>query len=162
MTGVYMMIIGGKRYIGSSINITKRMCDHRAALKAGRAPSKLQRAFDEHKEFSHTVLEIIPDTERVWELEVRERRWIEELKPELNHYKPGNERCSAESEVDFALRYLDERIKYISKVHKTSNQIKLLKSTASMLLAVARTAEKRIITIGEAKAQKKKGSKTND
>lgn len=153
MTGVYMLTIGDKRYIGSSLDIERRIIQHKAALKAGRAPLKLQDAFDRNKKAEYTVLEIVPDTEIVWELEVRERKWIEELNPELNHYIPGNMLCSPDHEIEYALKYLQTQYKYISQIRKKSKQVKLLKSTASMLVHIAGLAEKRMTTIGEAKSK---------
>ena len=153
MTGVYIIKIGDKRYIGSSIHIEDRIAQHLASLRTGRAPSKLQNAFNACSEFSYAVLEIVPDKEPLWELEVRERKWIETLRPELNHYKPGNPANSAEGNCSRALYSLSERLEYMKSVGSVRYKVKLLKSTAEMLLSFADSIEKRLVTIEEAKSK---------
>lgn len=161
MTGVYMMTIGGKRYIGSSIDIEKRIRQHLAAMRSGCAPSALQEAFNRHGEISHTVLEIVPDTEIVWELEVRERKWIEELNPELNHLIPGNEDNSPFSLVDYAVCLLLSTHKFLATREKIDYKIRILECTARRILDIAELAKKRLSTIESALSKQNKSRRAN-
>lgn len=57
MTGIYIISIGFKCYIGQSVNIQNRIADHKKSLKAGRHKNPhLQNLYNKYKEFSYKVL----------------------------------------------------------------------------------------------------------
>jgi group I intron endonuclease len=93
--GIYQItcLPTGKRYVGSSVNVSNRWSQHKTDLRAGRHPNPyLQRAWKRHgqKAFVIKVLEFVglsvkllsPDV--VLQLKAAEERWLTEAKPEFN------------------------------------------------------------------------------
>jgi group I intron endonuclease len=85
-SGIYCLEnkINGKRYIGSSINVSKRKNSHFYALRKTKHKNiKLQRSYNKHGEdnFIFYVLEFIDNKEKLIE---REQYYINNLKPEYN------------------------------------------------------------------------------
>jgi group I intron endonuclease len=85
VAGIYEIVntINGKRYIGSSENITKRWARHKYELEANRHHSvPLQRAWIKYnKAFLFNLLEEVTDANLLFE---KEAEWIAKLKPEYN------------------------------------------------------------------------------
>lgn len=83
--GIYMItnMINGKRYIGSSYNLSKRKSTHLWALRKGVHVNRhLQSAFDKHGEkvFLFTVLERCATADLI----LREQWYLDNFKPEYN------------------------------------------------------------------------------
>ena len=78
-SGIYRIrnIASGKLYIGSSVNVKKRLEAHRRALIRGyHVNVKLQRAWNKHgaEAFEFSLIEIVPDVMRLIE---REQHWLD-------------------------------------------------------------------------------------
>lgn len=155
-SGVYILTIGDKRYIGSSIDIGSRVASHVSALHRGDHSRKIQSAFDSSGSVCVSILEEIPKEKIVWDLEVCEKKWIESLKPELNHFIPGNESNSPFSLVNYAVRLLLSTHKFLSEREKIDYKIRILKCTARRILNIAELAEKRLSTIESALSKRNK------
>lgn len=87
--GVYLITCRatGKRYVGSSENIEKRLYNHASQLNYGDHPNPhLQNAWRKHGEaaFKFEVLELVAG-----DLEAEEQRWIDHLRPEFNVIRAG-------------------------------------------------------------------------
>lgn len=81
-TGIYMLIINGQFYIGSSVDLFKRLSQHiNHLLRNVHHNIRLQRLFNKYKDISFEILEyvLIPET-----ITNREQYFINKLKPELN------------------------------------------------------------------------------
>lgn len=84
-SGVYQIInrINGHRYVGSSINMSKRLGDHFSYLRCGRHDNpRLQRAFNKYgaENFYSKVVELCSEEL----LEPREQHYLDNWKPEYN------------------------------------------------------------------------------
>ncbi|HEY7341030.1 MAG TPA: GIY-YIG nuclease family protein [Ktedonobacterales bacterium] len=84
--GIYVIAntITGDIYIGSSIDLSNRMSQHRALLNAGRHPNtKLQADWDEFggSAFLFDILEVVHDHSQ---LVAVEQRYLDERKPQYN------------------------------------------------------------------------------
>lgn len=75
-SGVYKIDFGIGVYVGSSINVRKRLQQHIAMAKAGKQPPKLQRAFDVCPDPHVDILERIGDNDTRLTLLRREQYWI--------------------------------------------------------------------------------------
>lgn len=61
MQGIYMLVIDGEKYVGSSIDMEKRVASHIKAMEKGLATFKIQRAYDNgDKEVGFSVLKNVP------------------------------------------------------------------------------------------------------
>lgn len=75
-SGIYCIqnILTGKRYIGSSVDIRRRITEHRGALRYGQHPNPyLQSSFSLHGEGAFIAILV----ERTNELQEREKYWID-------------------------------------------------------------------------------------
>ena len=82
--GIYKIKIGSAFYVGSSKNIKKRIRSHLNNIANGTEMKKIQAAAESGGEIHVDILEKISDNETVWHMLLRERYWIEQLRPELN------------------------------------------------------------------------------
>jgi group I intron endonuclease len=82
--GIYKLEIGGKLYVGSSKDVSKRIKSHLRAATSGKEPKALQDAFDSCGEIAAEILEKLPPTSTLYDVLQREQFWIDKLKPELN------------------------------------------------------------------------------
>lgn len=87
--GIYKIKIGSALYVGSSKNIKKRIRSHLSNIANGTEMKKIQAAAESGEEIHVDILEKISDNETVWHMLLRERYWIEQLRPELNSAPPG-------------------------------------------------------------------------
>ena len=83
--GIYMLLntTNGKRYVGSSINIKKRLWEHRANLRHNHHDNQhLQNAWNKYgeKSFDYSILEICSPEQRF----SREQFYVNTLHPEYN------------------------------------------------------------------------------
>lgn len=83
--GIYMIINtkNGKRYVGSSINIKKRLWEHRSTLRHNHHDNQhLQNAWNKYGEqaFEYSILEVCSQKERF----SREQFYVDTLHPEYN------------------------------------------------------------------------------
>lgn len=81
-SGIYKLIINGCLYVGSAVNITKRLISHVNHLKRGtHCNIHLQRAFNKYKSIDFEVIELV---ENVSDLISREQYYIDLLYPRYN------------------------------------------------------------------------------
>jgi group I intron endonuclease len=81
-SGIYRISIGDGYYIGSAVNLPKRLRCHLNALQAGRHINiHLQRAYDKHGECDFEILEIANDKSLLID---REQYFIDSLRPRYN------------------------------------------------------------------------------
>lgn len=88
MEGIYIIRFNnGDTYIGRSCNVTKRINDHKANLKANTHKNPImQNVYNKYGLYSWTLLESVsPDRQGE-----REMYWIEQLSPRLNLTKGGD------------------------------------------------------------------------
>jgi group I intron endonuclease len=88
MKGIYILIFpNGKKYIGRSTDIKKRIRTHRNQLKTNTHKNQLlQNVYNKHGEFQYELLELCESTEHG----EKEKFWISNLSPELNLTKGGD------------------------------------------------------------------------
>jgi len=86
--GIYSITINHKLYIGSSIDIQRRLNQHISDLKCNRHCNIiLQNAYNKYREFEENILEEIIECNGK-ELHNREKYYIEKLKPHYNIQDP--------------------------------------------------------------------------
>lgn len=86
LMGIYKITctVNGRVYVGSSINVIERKCQHFSLLRKGSHPSKfLQNSFNKYQEenFEFELIEGVIDKSI---LESREQFWIDEINPKFN------------------------------------------------------------------------------
>jgi|SRR5579864_6634294 len=96
-SGVYQIVnkINNKSYIGSAINIHKRITEHRNDLNRKKHHSiKLQRAYDKYdnESFVVVILEIVDKNK----LKISEQMYLDRFKPEYNMLKIVGSRVGVE------------------------------------------------------------------
>jgi hypothetical protein len=85
VSGIYLIQVGKHKYVGSSINIKKRLRAHRAALKNNRHDNNyMQNAFNKHKKATYKILEKTSSTLSTVELRILERSWVVTIEADLN------------------------------------------------------------------------------
>jgi len=83
--GIYLLKINGKQYVGSSVNIKKRLRRHRTLLRNNKHDNKyLQNAYNKHKHCEYKILEECDSLIEFLELRTKEKQWVEKLNAELN------------------------------------------------------------------------------
>lgn len=82
--GVYMLVFGEDFYIGSSMNLQRRVNEHQNAMRTGKNSIKLNEAWEKYRDFRFEVLEYVDSEKPKWYLRNREDFWIKELNPTLN------------------------------------------------------------------------------
>lgn len=97
--GIYCIehVASGRKYIGSTRNLRKRLREHRLSLRAGKHFSPyLQRSFAKHGEaaFSFYPLETCLDNALI--LIAREQVWIDRFKSKLFNSRSSSEQFSSE------------------------------------------------------------------
>ena len=127
---IYMLIcrINGKRYIGQSINIKRRLNDHKWNK---RCTSIISKAIAKYgwDAFDKTVLEFCP----VEELDEKEIHYIAELKPEYNLAKGGNGSKGYKHSKSFREK-ISKNLLEISTARRKSSILKLKKSLTRLKL----------------------------
>lgn len=82
VSGIYMLIIADKFYIGSAVDIRKRLLSHINDLSSKRHKNiHLQRAFLKHKKIEFDIVEEVKDC---CDLIKREQHYIDTLNPQYN------------------------------------------------------------------------------
>lgn len=95
-SGIYKLKNGGHIYIGSSKNLYSRLIEHRTDLiKQNHTNSFLQRVSDKEgiDKFEIEILEYCLAEERI----IKEKEWIDKLKPDMNLKDPVTNELSEES-----------------------------------------------------------------
>lgn len=88
ISGVYRIEIGGKSYIGSSVNINQRWRQHRTNLKCGRHDNPyMQNAYNKYKEAKFELLEEMPGVTDE-ELREKEAYYLKLYSAEYNIQEP--------------------------------------------------------------------------
>lgn len=83
--GIYLLKINDKQYVGSSINIKKRLRRHRTLLRNNKHDNKyLQNMYNKYKTCEYKILEECDITIKFLELRTKEKEWVEKLNAELN------------------------------------------------------------------------------
>jgi len=86
--GIYCIIINKKRYVGSSIEMDKRLIQHKSNLKCNRHCNPyLQNAYNKYKQFKIKILEENENLSNK-QLRKREKYYIKLLKSEYNIQDP--------------------------------------------------------------------------
>lgn len=95
-SGIYCITINSKQYIGSSINIKKRLIQHKSDLKNNKHCNPyLQNAFNKYNEFIVEYLELL-DSVSIEKLVEREKYWIVKNKAIYNIQDPVTNFCIKE------------------------------------------------------------------
>ena len=89
VSGIYAIVNNATNsmYIGSAVNVTRRLRVHKHYLHQGKHPSKhLQNSFNKHSDvvFSFEIVEFVDDKTKLIE---REQLWIDFFKPAYNKRK---------------------------------------------------------------------------
>lgn len=80
--GIYKLIINERIYVGSAVNLKKRLTQHLSDLKSNRHSNiHLQRAFNKYQSIEFDIIEIVSDVQRLIE---REQHYIDTLNPQYN------------------------------------------------------------------------------
>lgn len=148
--GVYKITIGDEFYIGSSVNIEARTRQHKASLRAGRSPQKLQAAYNKYGELHVDILEVAADNMTAIDLLRREQFYYEELNPQLNGKPPIECSVGPESEIELAalhMRWCTRDLK--NETYSTERKLKSIERTARILLHEVALSRKYLRTVGE-------------
>ena len=81
---IYKLIFGTDFYIGSTIDLKKRIKAHCYNMRSGKSSIKLNDAWSKYKKFEIEILEYIDEDKPRWYLHSRESYWIDKLNPSLN------------------------------------------------------------------------------
>jgi len=82
-SGIYLLKINSRLYVGSSKSLNKRLSQHYRKMKAGNHENKfIQRLVNKYS--INSVLFSVLENCKIEELLVREKYWIDTLSPELN------------------------------------------------------------------------------
>lgn len=85
LCGIYLLKINGKQYVGSSVNIKKRLRRHRTLLRNNKHDNRyLQNLYNKHKTCEYSILEIYNLFMTSLELRTKEKEWVDKLNAELN------------------------------------------------------------------------------
>lgn len=83
--GIYLLKINGKQYVGSSVNIKKRLRRHRTLLRNNKHDNKyLQNMYNKYTSCEYKILEECDSLIQFLELRNKEKQWVEKLNAELN------------------------------------------------------------------------------
>ncbi len=83
--GIYLLQINNKQYVGSSINIKKRLRKHRTMLRTQTHDNKyLQHLYNKYVKCEYKILEICEFDTEFMILRLKEKEWIDKLQAELN------------------------------------------------------------------------------
>lgn len=76
--GIYCIVddVDGKKYIGQSINIFRRLLQHQAAMETGKCNTKIAQAIMAGHTFHAKVLEELPASISHYDLLIKENEWI--------------------------------------------------------------------------------------
>ncbi len=88
-SGIYKIIIDKYFYIGSAINLKKRLGQHLSNLKAKRHHNRfMQNVFNKYQKIDFEIIEFVKEQDLI----IREQYYIDKLKPQLNIApKAGNQ-----------------------------------------------------------------------
>ncbi len=87
--GIYLLKVKNRKYVGSSIDIKKRLRRHRTLLRNNKHDNDyLQNLYNKYKMCYWEILEIVPLTIPRKELCLLERSWIARLKAKVNLSDP--------------------------------------------------------------------------
>lgn len=146
-TGVYLLKIKHHTYVGSSVNLRRRIKRHLSAcLKNIHDNCRLQRAFNKYGEnsFSWEVLETFEKIEYK-DLLVREKYWIDKLHPDLNAVLDpvtNQQHVSLYKKV-YQFNLLGELEKEWSSISEASNYFKV--DPSNITVACHRPKRQRIV-----------------
>lgn len=85
VSGIYKIVINKHFYIGSSRNISSRLKQHRNTLRAKKHHNRtFQRCFNKYGE-ENLYFECVEIVQDISQLIIREKYYIETLKPDINH-----------------------------------------------------------------------------
>ena len=83
--GIYLLEINGKKYIGSSINIKKRLRRHRTMLRNNKHDNKyLQNLYNKYKSCYYSIIEECDPLIDFLQLRIIEKEWVKKINAELN------------------------------------------------------------------------------
>ena len=76
--GIYCIVddVDGRKYIGQSINIFRRLLQHKAAMESGQCNAKITQAIMDGHTFHAKVLEELPASTSHYDLLIKENEWI--------------------------------------------------------------------------------------
>ena len=76
--GIYCIVddVDGRKYIGQSINIFRRLLQHKAAMETGQCNAKITQAIMDGHTFHAKVLEELPASTSHYDLLIKENEWI--------------------------------------------------------------------------------------
>jgi hypothetical protein len=91
--GIYCITINNKQYIGSSINIKRRLIQHKSDLINNKHCNQiLQNLYNKYLTFDFKILEIL-DVKNLNELTKKEKEYINRYKPKCNIQDPETNFC---------------------------------------------------------------------
>lgn len=137
ISGIYKLVINDKIYIGSAIDLSKRLRSHLNGLKANKHGNiHLQRAFNKYKQIDFEIIETVMFAEHLIQ---REQFYIDTIKPQYNIAPKAGSRLG--------LKHSEETKKLISKVQmgrKMSDEAKYNCSKSKKGLKFSDTHRKNI------------------
>jgi len=87
-SGIYLLTINNKQYIGSSVNIKKRLRQHRRELRLNIHDNKyMQNSYNKYKKCYYEILEINNNLTNL-DLRLLEKDWISKINPKFNNQDP--------------------------------------------------------------------------
>lgn len=102
--GIYCIIddVDGRKYIGQSINIFRRLLQHKAAMETGQCNAKITQAIMDGHTFHAKVLEELPASISHYDLLIKENEWITKENSVVDGFNdnPGFSRLDAQKKAD--------------------------------------------------------------
>ena len=135
ITGIYLLQINNKRYIGSSVNIKKRLRRHRTLLRNNKHDNKyLQNLYNKYNKCEFKILEICDKNITSLELRTKEKEYIINLNVEINI---GDPVLGMGGTLDKEIYQYTKEGQFIKKWSSATEAAKILKVSCAPLHSCA-------------------------
>ena len=144
-SGIYKLNINGRFYIGSAVDLEKRLREHLYSLtKNNHTNIHVQRAFNKYGEINFNILEF----EAIGKLINREQYYIDVLKPTLNISLTAGSQLGFKHSEETKTKMSKTRLGKKHSEERKTNRSEMLKSTQQMSGEVGGQISRAVLYVG--------------